>query len=71
MVLFRKNFQGGHRLELKYTLILMYFAACPSSAYETALQSPEALSDEEVEQIVNVWTRKPRRITDSQTIYMY
>ena len=27
-----------------------------------ALESPEALSDEELEQIVNVWTRKPRRI---------
>ena len=26
------------------------------------LESPEALSDEELEQIVNVWTRKPRRI---------
>ena len=27
-----------------------------------ALESPEALSDEELEQIVNVWIRKPRRI---------
>ena len=27
-----------------------------------ALESPEALSDEELEQIVTVWTRKPRRI---------
>ena len=26
------------------------------------LESPEALSDEELEQIVNVWTKKPRRI---------
>ena len=29
-----------------------------------ALESPEALSDEELEQIVTVWTRKPRRIAD-------
>ena len=27
-----------------------------------SLESPEALSDEELEQNVNVWTRKPRRI---------
>ena len=27
-----------------------------------ALESPEVLSDEELEQIVTVWTRKPRRI---------
>ena len=27
-----------------------------------ALESPEALSDEELEQIVTVWTRKSRRI---------
>ena len=27
-----------------------------------ALQSPEALSDEDLEEFVNVWTRKPRRI---------
>ena len=54
----------GHRLELKeIKLILMYFAACPpSSAYESALESPKTMSDEELEQIVNVWTRKPRRI---------
>ena len=26
------------------------------------LKSPEALSDEELKHIVNVWTRKPRRI---------
>ena len=26
------------------------------------LESPETLSDEELEQIVNVWTREPRRI---------
>ena len=26
-----------------------------------ALESSEALSDEELEQIVTVWTRKPRR----------
>ena len=36
-----------------------------------ALESPEALSDEELEQIVTVWTRKPRRIAVwQQTIYM-
>ena len=29
-----------------------------------ALESPEASSDEELEQIVTVWTRKPRRIAD-------
>ena len=34
-----------------------------------ALESPEALSDEELEQIVTVWTRKPRRIAVWQTIY--
>ena len=65
MFFFRKNFQGvgGHRLELKeIKLILMYFAACPSLAYESALESPKTMSDEELEQIVNVWTRKPRRI---------
>ena len=38
----------------------MYFAACPYM--KIALESPEALSDEEPEHIVNVWTRKPRRI---------
>ena len=27
-----------------------------------ALESSETLSDEDLEQIVNVWTRKPRRI---------
>ena len=27
-----------------------------------ALESPEALSNEELRQIMNVWTRKPRRI---------
>ena len=27
-----------------------------------ALEFPEALSDEELEKIVTVWTRKPRRI---------
>ena len=26
-----------------------------------ALESPEALSEEELEQVVSVWTRKPRR----------
>ena len=30
--------------------------------FHIALESPEALSDEELEQIVTVWTRKPRRI---------
>ena len=36
------------------------------------LEFPEALSDEELEQIVNVWTSKPRRmLSDNETIYMY
>ena len=34
-----------------------------------ALESPEALSDEELEQIVTVWTRKPRTIALSLTTY--
>ena len=34
---------GGRRLELKYIkLILMYFAACPSSAYSSCLISHSA-----------------------------
>ena len=56
-----REIEGGRRLELKYIkLILMYFAALQHM--KIALESPEALSDEELEQIVNVWTRKPRRI---------
>ena len=38
---------------------------------ENCIGIPEALSDEELEQIVTVWTRKPRRIAVwQQTIYM-
>ena len=32
------------------------------SLMKITLESPEALSDEELEQIVTVWTRKPRRV---------
>ncbi len=36
--------------------------ANPSYLMKIALESPEALSDKELEQIVTFWTRKPRRI---------
>ena len=43
MVFFRKHFQGGRRLELKYIkLILMYFAASAFSAYSNCLISHSA-----------------------------
>ena len=35
------------------------------------LESPEALSDEELEKIVNVWTRKPTRIAVRQSNHLH
>ena len=44
------------RLELKYIKCTLLHA--PLQHLKIALESPEALSDKECEQIVNIWTRR-------------
>ena len=52
----------SHMKMVKYRLRNRLGEANLSYLMKIAMESSEALSDEELEQIVTVWTRKPRRI---------
>ena len=52
----------SHMKMIKSSLRNRLAEANLSYLMKIALEFPEALSDEELEQIVNVWSRKPRRI---------
>ena len=52
----------SHMKMVKFCLRNRLGEANLSYLMEIALEFPEALSDDELEQIVTVWTRKPRRI---------
>ena len=49
-------------LSIISSLVFRLGEANLSYLMKIALESPEILSDEELEQIMNVWTRKSRRI---------